>query len=113
PFLISGRDTVHLSRLERPARRGDILLYRRDNGDYVLHRVRRVEKDGTLTIIGDAQTELEHGIREDQIIAVVTSVIRKGKRMGPGDFWWEFFEKVWIRMIPLRRLVWRLYGAGG
>ena len=111
PFLVSGRDTVYLSRLERPARRGDILLYLRDSGKYILHRVWRVEKDGTLTIVGDAQTELERGIREDQIIAVVTSVVRKGKRMGPGDFWWEFFEKIWIRMVPLRYLVWRLYGG--
>ena len=111
PFLIPGRDTVYLSRLERPVRRGDILLYQRDNGQYVLHRVWRVEKDGTFTIVGDAQKELERGIREDQIIAIVTSVIRKGQRMGPGGFWWEFFEKVWIRMIPVRHLIWRLYGA--
>ena len=112
PFLISGRDTVYLSRLERPARQGDILLYRRDNGEYVLHRVRRVEKDGTLTMVGDAQTELEPGIRADQIIAIVTFVVRKEKSIFPGDFWWEFFEKVWIRIVPLRGLIWWLYGGG-
>ena len=108
PFLISGRDTVYLSRLERPARRGDILLYRRDNGDYVLHRVWKTGADG-LTMVGDAQTELEREIRENQIIARVTAVVRKGKRMEPGCFWWGFFEKVWIRMIPLRPLVWKAY----
>ena len=113
PFLIQGRDTVYLSRLERPARRGDILLYQRDNGKYILHRVWRVEKDGTLTIVGDAQTQLERGIRQDQIIAVVTAVIRKGQRMAPGSFWWEFFEKVWIRMVPLRGLVRRIHGLFG
>ena len=111
PFLVSGRDTVLLSRLERPVRRGDILLYRRSSGQYVLHRVWRVEHDGSFTIVGDAQTELERGIRADQVIALVTAVERKGKRMGPGSFWWEFFEKVWIRMVPLRRLVWKLYNA--
>ena len=113
PFLVGGRDTVYLSRLERPARRGDILLYRRDNGKYILHRVWRVEKDGTLTIVGDAQTQLERGIRQDQIIAVVTAVIHKGQRMAPGSFWWEFFEKVWIRMVPLRGLVRRIHGLFG
>ena len=113
PFLVHGRDTVYLSRLERPARRGDILLYRRDSGQYVLHRVWRVEGDGTFTIVGDAQTELERGIREDQIIAVVSAVVRKGKRMSPGDFWWEFFEKVWIRMVPLRPFLWRAYNLFG
>ena len=109
PFLIPGRDTVYLSRLERPVRRGDILLYQRKSGQYVLHRVWKVEKDGTFTMVGDAQTELEHGIREDQIIAIVTFALRKGKPMFPGSFVWEFFAKVWIRMVPLRPLFWRVY----
>ena len=109
PFLADGRDTVYLARLERPVRRGDMLLYQRIGGQYVLHRVWKAEKDGTFTMVGDAQTELEHGIREAQIIAIVTSVVRKGKSMAPGGFWWEFFEKVWIRMVPLRPLFWRVY----
>ena len=111
PFLVPGRDTVYLSRLERPVQRGDILLYQRDSGQYVLHRVWKVEKDGSFTMVGDAQTELEPGIREEQIIAIVTLVIRKEKNIVPGDFWWEFFAKVWIRMVPLRRFVWRCYSA--
>ena len=109
PFLIDGRDTVYLARLERPVRRGDMLLYQRSSGQYVLHRVWKAEKDGTFTMVGDAQTELEHGIREAQIIAIVTSVVRKGKSMAPGGFWWDFFEKVWIRMVPLRPLFWKAY----
>ena len=111
PFLIDGRDTVYLSRLERPARRGDILLYQRSGGQYVLHRVWKVEKDGTFTMVGDAQTELEPGIREDQIIAIVTFALRKGKAVSPGFFWWVFFEKIWIRMVPLRPLFWKVYSV--
>lgn len=34
--------------------------------------------------------------------ALVTAVRRKGKLLQPGSFWWNFFEKVWIRVIPLR-----------
>lgn len=115
PFLVHGRDTVHLSRLTRPVRRGDILLYRRDNGAYILHRVWKVEAAG-CTMVGDNQQQLEPGIRYDQIAAIVTAVDRKGKRMEPGSFWWVFFEKVWIRMVPLRPALRRLYGiccAGG
>ncbi len=103
PFLIHGRDTVFLSRLTRPVRKGDVLLYQRENGAYILHRVYEVEKDG-LTMVGDAQCILEHGIRQEQVIAIMTSALRKGKRQKPGSFWWEFFEKVWIRMVPLRRV---------
>ena len=109
PFLLHGRDTVYLSRLERQPKRGDMLLYRRDSGAYILHRVVRVE-NGVCTMVGDAQTLLEPGIRRDQIIAIVTAADRKGKRQKPGCFWWEFFEKVWLGMIPLRPYAMALYG---
>lgn len=108
PFLIHGRDTVYLSRLTRSVRRGDMLLYQRENGNYVLHRVFKAAPE-SLTMIGDAQTILEPGIRRDQVIAIVTRVERKGIPLGPGSFWWGFFEKIWIRIIPLRRIAERLY----
>ena len=108
PFLVHGRDTVYLSRLNRPVCRGDVLLYRRDNGVYVLHRVFDTTSDG-YTMVGDAQTDLEHGIRQEQIIAVVTRVTRKGKDLHPGTFWWDFFETVWLRLRTFRRPIHKLY----
>ena len=110
PFLVPGRDTVFLSRLKEPVKRGRILLYQRDSGLYVLHRVYQVYPD-SFTMVGDAQTELEPGIRPDQVIAVVKCAKRKGKMQSPGCFWWEFFEKIWIRMVPLRPLVRSVYEA--
>ena len=101
PFLVHGRDTVYLSKVTAPLKRGDMILYRRDSGAYILHRIFRLEGD-TYTLVGDAQTMLEPGIRTDQVLAVVTAVRRKGKLLKQGSFWWDFFEKVWIRMVPLR-----------
>ena len=108
PFLISGRDVVYLSRPTRPLRRGDAVLYQRKTGQYVFHRIYRVSEEG-ITMVGDAQTVLEHGIQPDQIIAIMTAAERKGILLSPGDFRWEFFEKIWIRMIPIRRFVYRAY----
>ena len=108
PFLIHDRDTVYLSRLTRSARRGDVLLYRRDNGAYVLHRVYAVKAEG-YTMVGDAQTELESGIRPDQVVAVMTRATRKDKELRPGDFWWDFFETTWLRFLPMRRPIHKLY----
>ena len=107
PFLIHGRDTVFLSKIVTPPQRGDMILYRRDNGKFVLHRVYEAGK--TFTMVGDAQTLLEKGIRPEQMLAKVTAVTRKGKLLKKGSFWWDFFEKIWIRMIPLRRPVMKLY----
>lgn len=108
PFLIGGRDTVHLSRLTRPLRRGDAVLYRRKSGKYVFHRVYRVSQEG-ITMLGDAQTVPEPGIQPDQIMAIMTAAERKGKPISPGSFWWEFFEQVWIRIVPIRRIACAVY----
>ena len=110
PFLVHGRDTIYLSRLTRPVKRGDVLLYQRDSGAYILHRVYKIEGD-SFTMVGDAQTELEPGIRPEQVIAIMSSAERKGKKQAPGSFWWEFFEKIWIRMVPLRPIVRKVYTA--
>ena len=49
--------------------------------------------------------------RPDQVLALVTAVRRKEKLLQPGSFWWNFFEKVWIRVIPLRPGVVAAYSA--
>ena len=110
PFLVNGRDTVYLAKLERALKRGDMILYRRDCGRYILHRIYRVES-GTYTLVGDAQTQLEAGIRPDQVLARVCMVRRKGRLLKPGCFWWDFFEKLWIRMVPLRPRILAVYAA--
>ena len=108
PFLAHGRDTVYLSKVRKPLRRGDMVLYRRDSGSYILHRIYRVEGD-TYTMVGDAQQGLEPGIRDDQIIAMVTAVRRKGKLLKKGSFWWWFFEHFWLWALPCRPTLTQLY----
>ena len=41
----------------------------------------------------------------------MTAVRRKEKLLQPGSFWWNFFEKVWIRVIPLRPGIVAAYSA--
>lgn len=108
PFLVHGRDTVYLSNVKRPLKRGDMVLYKRTSGRYVLHRIYKIEGDN-LCMVGDAQTQLEHGIMPQQVLAIVTAVKRKGKMNKSGSFWWEFFEKIWIRMIKARPYIIKIY----
>lgn len=106
PFLSHGRDTVYLVKLRKSLRRGDMVLYRRENGQYVLHRIYKVERDA-LQLIGDGQVRIEPGIRRDQLLAGVSAVRRKGKLLEPGSFVWWFYEKLWIRVIRLRPRLFR------
>jgi hypothetical protein len=109
PFLVHGRDTVFLSKINHAPRKGDMIFYRRANGSYILHRVFRTGKDA-CDMVGDAQTAIEKGVPRERMLAVVTAVRRKGKLLKKGSFWWDFFEKVWIRLVPVRPLLQRCYG---
>ncbi len=109
PFLCHNRDYIYFTKPERELRRGDMVFYQRDSGQYVMHRIYRVKPDGYY-MVGDAQTQIEGPLRREQIFAVITQVKRAGKTIRPGDFWWEFFEHIWIRIVPARRIVTALYG---
>lgn len=104
PFLIDG-DTVSLELPKAPIRRGDILLYTRSNGRYVLHRVWKVHRDGSLSMVGDAQTQLEHLSDQSQIHARVTEARHRGTAMTPKSFRWWVYRHIWLWLRPLRPIL--------
>lgn len=112
PFLIHARDSIFFSAPDGPLKTGDMVFYRRTSGQYVMHRICRVRPEGYY-LVGDAQTAVEGPIKREQIFARINKVERKGKLLAPGCFWWEFFEHVWIRMIPVRPLFVRVYAWAG
>ena len=109
PFLMHERDVIYFKKPDRKLRRGDMVFYQRKTGQFVMHRIWKVKEDG-FYIVGDAQKEIEGPVQQEQIFALITKVMRKGKWLGPGDFWWEFFEKIWIRIVPIRGLIRNVYG---
>ena len=112
PFLADKRDAVLVKRPERDLKRGDIVLYKRRNGQYILHRIWRVNREGYY-MAGDAQTEIEGPIKQDQIIGLAGKIRRKGKWIDETDFLWKLFEKVWIRILPLRPALRKGYSVLG
>ena len=109
PFLIHHRDSIIFGPIERPLRRGDMVFYERPTGQFVMHRIRRVRPDG-LYLIGDAQTETEGPLNPDRVFAIVKQVCRKGKWLDEKSRTWRFFATIWLRVIPLRRIIMRIYG---
>ncbi|MBR0445872.1 MAG: S24/S26 family peptidase [Oscillospiraceae bacterium] len=110
PFLVHGRDTVYLSKVAQPLKKGDMIFYRRRGGQYVLHRICKV-RDGSYDLVGDGQVAIERGIRPEQILAVVKAVRRKGKLLRKGSFLWEFFEHIWLVLRPFRPGIIRVYSC--
>ena len=112
PFLCHNRDYIYFTKPDRELRRGDMVFYQRDTGQYVMHRIYKRKKDDYY-MVGDAQTQIEGPLRRDQIFARIIKIKRKGRIIEPGNFWWEFFEHVWIRIIPLRKVIEKLYSLWG
>lgn len=108
PFLIHERDMIYFKKPDRELKKGDMVFFQRRSGQFIMHRIWKVRPEGYY-IVGDAQTQIEGPVEKDQIFARITKVRRKGKWLEPGDFWWEFFEHVWLHMIPLRHVLMRWY----
>ncbi len=113
PFLCPRRDRVRLSPPERPLRRGDVVFYQQGGGQFILHRILRAYggAEPRFDIVGDAQTAVDRGVRREQIFALAVDAERKGRPAGPGHFWWRFFAGPWLRLLPLRPVLTRLYAA--
>lgn len=78
PTIIGEVDTVSLVKPKFPLKKYSISLYKRDNGDYVLHRV--IGRRGNCYVMrGDNQYIKEKGIRQDQIIGVVQTYTHNGE----------------------------------
>ncbi len=110
PLLVQGRDFVKIVKCERRLEVGDIPLYRRDDGHFVLHRVVKIENDGTYTMCGDNQIILEKGITEKHIIGIVKTLVIDGREIdAETDSDYLKHKKKYVKNIktryPKRRLV--------
>jgi signal peptidase I len=109
PFLREYIDSIELSPANfQNISYGDIILIKRTTGEYVLHRILKKEED-CFYMVGDAQQWVEGPLYPEQLIAVVTAVWRKDKKIECSNFWWKFLSKTWLRLLPLRHLFIRLY----
>jgi hypothetical protein len=101
PLLFHNRSLVYLKKENAYVpRKGDIVLFRRLDGSFVLHRVHRVEENGILTINGDAQSWTEQ-IVPAQVMATVTRYVRFKRDVSVDSLGHRVYRSLWC---PLRRL---------
>lgn len=77
PIVREG-DLLVIEAVKKPLKVGDVPLYKRDSGQYVLHRIVEIKR-GKYSMKGDNRTWVERGITDRHIIGVLTAVIRNGK----------------------------------
>ena len=110
PFLEHERDSVYFEAPKRKLRKGDIVFFQRNNGQYIMHRIYKVE-GYSYYVVGDAQSVVEGPVLRDQIFAIVTQVKRNGRMLTPSSLTWKYYEKVWINLLPYRGVLMLPYRA--
>ena len=107
PMLISGRDQVVLSVPSRPLRVDDVVLYRRGK-NYVLHRIIGI-RSSELVIRGDNCIEIERGLVESDIIAILVGFYKGNRYIDcETSSGYKLYVKAWKIISPLWRVVLRL-----
>ena len=83
----------------------EVILFRRKNGAYVLHRVLEVRQKEYI-LCGDSQYQKEHGIKREQILGVLTGFYRGDKYIACMESkWYRFYVRVWCSSLFLRKWV--------
>ena len=120
PFLINDRDEIILTAMNsRRIKVGDLVMFRRDDGSYAMHRIYKVNGDGTFDILGDNHYAPDRNIRYDMLVAYVPKAIRKGREVDCEKGFWRntmtfymnfrmkhpaFTQRIYRKIVRLVRL---------
>lgn len=112
PLLRENRDVMVIEKVDGAAcRKYDAVLFVRPHvkgrGHYVMHRILRVNADGSYWIIGDNCVSGEN-VKAECVIGRLTAVIRDGKRVDVDDRWYKVYVHLWCDVLPVRILLIRV-----
>ena len=101
PLLRQGKDLFFIEKKGAGrCRVGDVVLYRRKR-QYVLHRIIEVRKEDYV-ILGDNCYVKEYGIKDSDILAIMTSFIRNGREYSVNELAYKIYSFVWLKLAPIR-----------
>ena len=100
PLIRENRDVMIIEKVEGRLKKYDAPLYKRGD-EYVLHRIVKVRAD-SYDIIGDNCINVERGITDEQIIGVLSGVIRDGKTISADSFKYKLYCHLWCDLLFIR-----------
>ncbi|MBR2716436.1 MAG: S24/S26 family peptidase [Oscillospiraceae bacterium] len=107
PLIREGRDLLVIEKPRGRLKKYDIPLYKRDSGQYVLHRVLRV-RETDYVLCGDNRYCREYGITDRHVIGVLTALIRNGRERSLSGFRYGLYTHLWCGLFPLRAVLLRI-----
>ena len=111
PLLRQNRDIMIIERKgEARCRKLDAVLFKRRNSrvvDYVMHRILRVNGDGSYWIIGD-NCVTGDTVAEADIIGILAAVVRDGRTIPVSSPIYRLYVNTWCRFYRLRITILRM-----
>ena len=109
PMLRDGEDMIILKKPEDRLHLFDVALYyRRETDTYSVHRVVGFKKDKSYVMLGDNNFQREYGIKDEDVVGVVTNFYHKGRMCSVEDFSYKVYREFWYYSRPVRRLLRRV-----
>ena len=104
PLLKEGRDLVELEPCSQERlKKGDVVLYKKNDGTLVLHRIIKTENGEFFTVLGDHQFNNAERVNKNQIIAVACGFFIKGRYVNEKTQWYRLYKKIWLSSLTVRR----------
>ncbi|MCI6998503.1 MAG: S24/S26 family peptidase [Eubacterium sp.] len=104
PLLKEGKTRVQVEAIKgKKLRKGDIVLYRREDGTLVLHRIMKIGEQDTFLVCGDHQWKQVEVIRRNQILAVAQGFFKNENYIDDNTWWYRIYKKFWNGNLTVRR----------
>ena len=103
PLLKEGRDLVELENNLNNLKEGDVVLYKKNDGTLVLHRIIKADGGDFFTLLGDHQTEGAEQVKRSQKIAAARGFFINGRYVDEKARWYRIYKRVWLGIMSLRR----------
>lgn len=84
----------------------DVVLFKRQNGSYILHRVIK-KKGNILTIAGDNERIKEYPVDVTSCIARMKGFWRGDRYHSVNELWYRFYSVFWLLIFPMRSIATR------
>ncbi len=102
PLIREGQDSVIISPLLRKPQKYDAILYKRTNGQFVLHRIVKVKKN-SYVLCGDNQFQYEYNVTDSMIIGLMTALKRDGQTVTPDNKEYAaYLKRLYARRVVKR-----------
>ena len=104
PLLRKDRDPVTVMPVYRPPKIGDIVMFLRADGVYVMHRVSALENEMVITI-GDNCIHPDHPMHRSMVLGLAVRAQRGPLKLNldcPGS---RIYGRIWMTTRPVRVLL--------